>query len=190
LHKSLIVLAVTASVLVVAYFVYDYFRPKCGEIFEQTVLNVRAKAEMIKTKGEVFIGREKVQELTSSSQKVGQRLETCCIGLDSGKLDPDQFQRCIETAQNHEAKLTKVVASLDEAQTATQQNNPDLVKAKVEQINSDLNAANTFSEELEKQVADIAEVEQWLGHANVSTARLYDKRRSQPEDSPTFKVRY
>jgi site-specific recombinase XerD len=38
--------------------------------------------------------------------------------------------------------------------------------------------------------ADIAEVHQWLGHANVSTTRLYDKRRSRPEDSPTFKVRY
>jgi integrase/recombinase XerD len=31
---------------------------------------------------------------------------------------------------------------------------------------------------------------QWLGHANVSTTRFYDKRRSRPEDSPTFKVRY
>lgn len=38
--------------------------------------------------------------------------------------------------------------------------------------------------------ADIAEVQEWLGHANVSTTRLYDKRRSRPEDSPTFKVAY
>jgi integrase/recombinase XerD len=30
--------------------------------------------------------------------------------------------------------------------------------------------------------ADIAEVQQWLGHANVSTTRLYDKRRSRSED--------
>lgn len=158
MHKSLIVLAVTASVLVVAYFVYDYFKPKCGEIFEQTALNVRAKAEMIKTKSEVFIGREKVQELTSSSQKVGQHLKTCCIVLDGGKLNPDQFQRCIEGAENYEANLTKVVASLDEAQTAKQQNNPNLVKAKVEQINSELDAAKTKAEELKKQVADITDV--------------------------------
>ena len=38
--------------------------------------------------------------------------------------------------------------------------------------------------------ADIAQVQAWLGHANVSTTRLYDKRHSRPEDSPSFKVRY
>ena len=36
--------------------------------------------------------------------------------------------------------------------------------------------------------ADIAKVQEWLGHANVSTTRLYDKRKSRPEDSPTFRV--
>jgi integrase/recombinase XerD len=38
--------------------------------------------------------------------------------------------------------------------------------------------------------ADIAKVQEWLGHANVATTRLYDKRASRPEDSPTFKVKY
>ena len=38
--------------------------------------------------------------------------------------------------------------------------------------------------------ADIAFVQMWLGHANISTTRLYDRRRSRPEDSPTFRVRY
>ena len=38
--------------------------------------------------------------------------------------------------------------------------------------------------------ADIAKVQEWLGHANISTTRLYDKRKSRPEDSPTFKVTY
>lgn len=38
--------------------------------------------------------------------------------------------------------------------------------------------------------ADIARVQEWLGHANISTTRLYDRRSSKPEESPTFVVKY
>jgi integrase/recombinase XerD len=38
--------------------------------------------------------------------------------------------------------------------------------------------------------ADIAKVPEWLGHANIATTRIYDHRRTRPEDSPTFKVAY
>ena len=35
--------------------------------------------------------------------------------------------------------------------------------------------------------ADIAKVQEWLGHDNIATTRLYDRRQSRPEESPTFK---
>jgi site-specific recombinase XerD len=38
--------------------------------------------------------------------------------------------------------------------------------------------------------ADIAKVQEWLGHSSIATTRLYDRRKTKPEDSPTFKVNY
>jgi site-specific recombinase XerD len=38
--------------------------------------------------------------------------------------------------------------------------------------------------------ADIAKVQEWLGHASINTTRLYDRRGTKAEDSPTFKVSY
>ena len=38
--------------------------------------------------------------------------------------------------------------------------------------------------------ADIAKVQEWLGHAKIATTRIYDHRKTRPEDSPTFKVAY
>ncbi|UYV12378.1 MAG: tyrosine-type recombinase/integrase [Phycisphaera sp.] len=49
--------------------------------------------------------------------------------------------------------------------------------------------ATAATNALEHQ-ADIAYVQMWLGHSSIATTRLYDRRRSRPEDSPTFKVRY
>jgi len=38
--------------------------------------------------------------------------------------------------------------------------------------------------------ADIAKVQDWLGHASPETTRLYVKRKDRPDESPTFRVIY
>ena len=38
--------------------------------------------------------------------------------------------------------------------------------------------------------ADLGKVQDYLGHASVQTTRIYDKRKDDLDDSPTFKVKY
>ena len=38
--------------------------------------------------------------------------------------------------------------------------------------------------------ADMGMVQEWLGHASISTTRMYDRRKGRSDESPTFKVAY
>ena len=38
--------------------------------------------------------------------------------------------------------------------------------------------------------ADLGMVQDFLGHANIQTTRIYDKRKDDIEDSPTYKIKY
>jgi site-specific recombinase XerD len=68
-----------------------------------------------------------------------------------------------------------------------------LVRGYAKQLGAQIGAhalrATAATNALEHE-ADIAKVQEWLGHANIATTRLYDRRKSRPEDSPTFKVSY
>jgi site-specific recombinase XerD len=68
-----------------------------------------------------------------------------------------------------------------------------LVKAYSAELGFDIGAhalrATAATNALDHQ-ADIAKVQEWLGHANIATTRIYDHRKTRPEDSLTFKVNY
>jgi integrase/recombinase XerD len=68
-----------------------------------------------------------------------------------------------------------------------------LVKAYSAELGFDIGAhalrATAATNALDHQ-SDIAKVQEWLGHSNIATTRIYDHRKTRPEDSPTFKVNY
>jgi hypothetical protein len=152
-QKPLTILAVTGVVLVVAYLAYDFFRPKCDSIFDQTATKVGGSAEFLKSKGEVFVGREKVQELAESSQKVALHLKACCVAQRSGNLNAEQLQGCMNGAKDYESKILRVSSILSEAQAAKDQGNQQLVDQKVAQAREAVSAASKSASELAGVVA-------------------------------------
>jgi len=62
-------------------------------------------------------------------------------------------------------------------------------EAEIAKVQEWLGHANVSTNALDHQ-ADIAKVQEWLGRSNIATTRLYDHRKTRPEDSPTFHVKY
>ncbi len=130
----LVIVAATAVSLAIVYFVYQGIAPpKCDSIFEQTTDRLRGNLEFIKIKGELALGREKVQELTEASQKVALHLKSCCIAQQTGKISGDQFQVCISGAKDYETHIVQVATNIKEVKAAKEQEKPELAKQKTEQ---------------------------------------------------------
>jgi len=130
----LIIIAATAVLLALIYFVYQGTgRSKCDSIFEQTADRLSGNLRFLNITGELALGRETVQKLTEGSQKVALHLKTCCIEERAGTLNADQFQLCINGAKEYETKVIQVVTNIKEAKAAEEQQKPELAKEKKEQ---------------------------------------------------------
>jgi hypothetical protein len=165
-QKPLAIVALSVVVLVSAYLIYDHFRPRCDSIFEQTSTRLGGNLELIKSKGELVVGREKVQELSEGSQKVALHLKTCCIAQQSGSLTPEQFQGCMNGAKDYEGKIQQVSSIIGEAQAAKAQGNQQLVDQKAAQAREVVGAASETVSQLGKIAATIATVPRSGGSAS------------------------
>jgi hypothetical protein len=150
---SLMTIAATAVLLVIIYLVYQSVgHSKCDSIFEQTADRLGGNLGFIQIKGELVLGRDKVQELTESSQKVALHLKTCCIAQESGTMNADQFQVCINGAKDYETKFVQVATNIKEVKAAEEQQKPELAKQKTEQSKEAANEAISTEKELDKQL--------------------------------------
>lgn len=115
---------------------------KCESIFEQTTDRLRGNMDVVEMNGELVLGREKVQELTESSQKVALHLKTCCIALEARSINAEEFERCVSGAKDYEAKIVQVASNIKEVKAAEEQQRPEIAKEKAEQAKEAANEAN------------------------------------------------
>lgn len=149
-------LAVAAGALAAGgNFLAGCSRNSCGSIFEQTAPQLGAKLELIKNKGEVFIGKQKINELTERTQMMALNLKTCCIVLDGGKLSGDEFLKCKDSVASFERDVERISQSVDEAEQAKQSNQADVVAAKISELDQLLAQARNASDGLRTRVENL-----------------------------------
>jgi hypothetical protein len=130
-------------------------RSPCEDIFEQTAPKVETHIELIKNKGALVVGHEQIQELSESAQKVGLHLKTCCSVLDGGKLNPEQFQQCIDKVSAYDKQIALIAQQVTEAAEAGERGTLEIAQDKIVTINQAARAATDEGEELARQVAQL-----------------------------------
>lgn len=153
----------------------------CDGIFEQTAPHLEANLEIIRSKGALAVGQEKIQELAESAQKVGLHLKTCCAVLSGGKLNPAQFQQCIDGAAGYDRKVAQVAAQVT-AITATEKPGAAAVASTQRaEIATTITAASQDAEALGRQVTQLQPAsEAPAASANASATG----QEVEPDDTP------
>lgn len=161
--KQTVIIVVAATVLSLAGIYYGYqwiTRNDCNNIFEQTTDRLQGSFTVIENKGEIALGREKVQELAEGAQKVALHLKTCCMTLQNKLIDAQQFQSCMAGANDYENRLNTVASMIREANTAQIQGNSQLAEQKVEQAREAANLVLNTEKMLDRFVSPFTQTRQ------------------------------
>ncbi|MEM7024057.1 MAG: hypothetical protein AAF637_15915, partial [Pseudomonadota bacterium] len=159
-RRSAVVVAGLVSLIVVAYLAYDLLKgvvSPCETIYEQTSVRLGTSLELLQTKGELHLGREKVQDLTEAAQMTALNLKTCCIVLDQGGVDSAELLQCKRPAQDYEAQIEMVAASIEEAGHARQTGDTGAYEEMMGRINQTLEEARQASRTLEQELNALVE---------------------------------
>lgn len=124
----------------------------CDGIFEQTARKLDVNLKIIENEGAFVVSRQSVHKLSESAQKVGLHLKTCCSVLEGGKLNPNQFQQCIDKASGYEKQVADVAQQVTEASKAKIAGDSNIAKTKIKRINQTVEIAADRAEMLAKFV--------------------------------------
>ncbi len=140
-QKLILSTAVIGALVVVTLFVYLTRPNPCDSIFEQTAPRLGATLQFLKTNGEVVIGRDKIQDLAESSQKIGIVCKTCCIAQQSGKINAEQFEACLDRTKRYEAEIVQTADTVDQVSHARSHGDSQLAEQKTTQAIADAGVA-------------------------------------------------
>ena len=155
MNKAIAAISVTIVLLVALFLSYQAFESwmsPCEGIFQQSSVSLGTKLDIVKAKGEVVIGRQKIQDLTERSQQMALNLKSCCIVAGH---TTSEFLRCKEGFGRYEADISKVASSLTETVTARQLGNMAVANQKIAELTEDLKAVDASSQDFATQVKKI-----------------------------------
>ena len=169
-YRALLLGGVVIGIAILAGLVVFWPRSACEGIFEQTAPRLQANLEIIRNKGVLAVGQEKIQELTESAQKVGLHLKTCCSVLAGGKLNPSQFQQCVDSAAGYEHQVAKVAQQVNEVGKTSTADSPQARAA----IVSAISAATRGAENLAQQMTQLKPADTAVAAAPATAAQSTD----------------
>jgi hypothetical protein len=128
---------IAAGFLIAGIFVVFHRPGPCASIMEQTSQKLNLSLDVIKAKGALVIGGEKVQDVSDGARKVGEHLTACCQTQHSEPpLPPDQYLACVNGAKNYEAKIVQVSNVIIEAEKAKQEGKLEVAEQKAAEAKS------------------------------------------------------
>jgi hypothetical protein len=181
LWKMFVPLAgITASLSLIAFLYLGYDIAKgsvspCESIFQQASVGLSTKIKFLKAEGELKLGRDKLAELSERAQMAALSLKTCCIVLDAGRIDPEQFLTCKAKTRAYDNQVENVVAKVQAASATSGAPAPALATA--------IETAIATSRDLNQSVVKISQ-EQQLQSLQTATAKKLsiDSTESEPNN--------
>ncbi len=161
LRRRLIALSALVAALMlpaVLYLGYDllksYVSP-CASISEQTAATLETEIKFLNTEGKVVLGKKRLIELSERAQMTAINLEVCCQVLDAGRLNPEQFLQCKQSARQYEGDLENVVTLVKQALAAEAEQLSGKIEEATRQVTAAVEAARATSQAFNKRVVEV-----------------------------------